>query len=186
MKINIWLWKKKLISGCFVSGRTAWRVRDRSQESHLHSVTHCWKWDVTKTVADADGREKNEMADSSEPNSAAERVVWTPSNPKSPIWKYFGFWSVDGKNAEPQDKVVCKLCKLQLVYHSTTSNMRAHLENVHPNGHVVMSETPTKQPRLGSYFTALMVSNCLLKSVCAYSQSGASKREVCGLKSFPV
>ena len=70
------------ISGCFVSGRTTWRVRDRSQESHLHSVTHCWKRDATKTVADADGREKNEMAESSEPNLAAERVVWTPRKKK--------------------------------------------------------------------------------------------------------
>ena len=51
-------------------------------------------------MADADSKEKNEMAKSSEPNSAAETVVWTPRNLKSPVWKYF-FWSVDGKNAEP-------------------------------------------------------------------------------------
>ena len=50
----------------------------------------------------------------------------------SPVWKYFGFWSVDGKNAEPWDKVVCKLCKLQLAYHSTISNMSAHLEKCAP------------------------------------------------------
>ena len=68
-------------------------------------------------------------------------MVWTPSNLKSPVWKYFGFWSVDGKNAEPQ--VVCNLCKLQSAYHSTTSNMRAHPENVHPNEHAMMSPTKT-------------------------------------------
>ena len=96
---------------------------------------------------------ENVMAESSEPNSAAERVVWTPSNLKSPVWKYFGFWSVDSKNVVPRDKVVCKLCKLQLAYHSTTSNMRAHLENVHPNEHAVMSGTLTKQPCLNSYFS---------------------------------
>ena len=103
------LWKEtsSVWSGCFASG-----CRDRSQESH--SVTHCWKWDATKTKADADGTEKNVMAESSEPNSAAERVVWTPSNLKSHVWKYFRFWSVDGKNVVPQDKVVCKLCKLHL------------------------------------------------------------------------
>ena len=50
-------------------------------------------------MADADGREKDEMAESSEPNSAAERVVWSPRRLKSPVWKYFEFWSVDGKNA---------------------------------------------------------------------------------------
>ena len=111
-----------------------------------------WKVRHDKTVADADGREKNVMAESSEPNSAAERVVWTPSNLKSPVWKYLGFWSVDSKNVEPRDKYVCKLCKLQLAYHSTTSNMRAHLENVHPKEHAMMSGTPAKQPRLDSYF----------------------------------
>ena len=73
--------------------------------------------------------ERNIMAENSEPNSEAERVVWTPGNLKRPVWKYFGFWSVDGKNVEPQDKVICKLCKLQLAYHSTTSNMRAYLKN---------------------------------------------------------
>ena len=83
------------------------------------------------------------MAEGSEPNSAAERVVWTASNLKSPVWKYFGFWSGDVKNAEPQ-----------LAYHSTTSNMRADLEKVHPNEHAMMSGTPTKQPRLDSYFSS--------------------------------
>ena len=80
-------------------------------------------------MADADGREKNIMAESSELNSEAERVVLTPRNLKSPVWKYFDYGSVQGKNAEPRDKVVCKLCKLQLAYHSTTSNMRAHAMN---------------------------------------------------------
>ena len=55
-----------------------------------------------------------------ENETQAERVVWTPSNLKCLVCKYFGFWSVDGKNADPY-KVVCKL---QLAYHSTTSNMR--------------------------------------------------------------
>ncbi|KAL7391643.1 hypothetical protein ABVT39_011914 [Epinephelus coioides] len=67
-------------------------------------------------------------------------------------WEYFGFWSVDGKNAECRDKVVCKLCKLELAYHSTTSNLRSHLETVHPTEHG-LSGTPTKQPRLDSYFS---------------------------------
>ena len=97
--------KKDHISGCFASGRTAWWVGDESQESHLHSVTHCWKWDVIKTVADADDREKNEMPESSGPNSSAERVVWTPSNPKSPVKIYLGLWSVDGKNADLEVKL---------------------------------------------------------------------------------
>ena len=43
-------------------------------------------------MADADGREKNEMAESSEPNLAAERVVWTSRKLKAPFenTSYFG------------------------------------------------------------------------------------------------
>ena len=80
-----------------------------------------WKKNTAATTkkdeADADGREKNEVAESSEPNLAAERVVWTSRKLKILKLKYFIFWSVDSKNAEPRDKVVCKLCKLQLAYH---------------------------------------------------------------------
>ena len=114
---------KKYISSCFSCGSPIWRVRDRSQESHLQA----------SLTAENETRLKPWQMQREKHNLAAERVVWTPSNLKSPVWKYFRFWSVDGKNTEPQDKVVCKLCKLQLAYHSTTSNMRAHLENVHPN-----------------------------------------------------
>ena len=39
------------------------------------------------------------------PNSSAERVVWTPSNPKSPVKIYLGLWSVDGKNADLEVKL---------------------------------------------------------------------------------
>ena len=71
------------------------------------------------------------MAESVEPSlTAAEKVIVTPKNLKSDVWKYFGFWSVDGKLVEPTAKVVCKLCKLELAYHSTTSNLRLHLQNV--------------------------------------------------------
>ena len=51
-----------------------------------------------------------------------------------------------GKNAVPGDEVVCKLCKLPSAYHSPASNMRAHLEKVHPNEHGLMSGTPAQQP----------------------------------------
>ena len=67
-------------------------------------------------------------AESAEPSlNAAEKVIVTPKNLKSDVWKYFGFWSVDGKLVEPTAKVVYKLCKLELAYHSTTSNLRLHL-----------------------------------------------------------
>src|SRR4029434_9652541 len=79
--------------------------------------------------------------------TAAEKVIVTPKNLKSDVWKYFGFWAVDCKLVEPTDKVVCKLCKLALAYHSTTSNLRLHLQNVHPSEYGIMcgnfSETAT-------------------------------------------
>ena len=60
------------------------------------------------------------MAESSELNSTAgaEKVILTPKNMKSPVWKYIGFWSVDGNIVEPGDKVLYKLCEIQLAYHS--------------------------------------------------------------------
>ena len=49
------------------------------------------------------------MAECIQPNPAAERVICTLSNLKNAICKYLGFWSVDSKIAETQDKVVHKL-----------------------------------------------------------------------------
>ena len=89
------------------------------------------------------------MAESAEPClTAAEKVIVTPKNLKSDVWKYFGFWAVDCKLVEPTDKVVCKLCKLALAYHSTTSNLRLHLQNVHPSEYGIICGTSAKQPRL--------------------------------------
>ena len=68
---------------------------------------------------------------------------------KSDVWKYFGFWSVDGKLVEPTAKVVCKL---ELAYHSTTSYLRLHLQNVHPSEYGIICGTSAKQPRLDRYF----------------------------------
>src|SRR4029434_4011401 len=77
------------------------------------------------------------MAESAEPClTAAEKVIVTSKNLKSDVWKYFGFWAIDGKLVEPTAKVVCKLCKLALAYDSTTSNLRLHLQNVHPSEYV--------------------------------------------------
>lgn len=42
------------------------------------------------------------MAQRSQPNLAAERVICPLNNPKSLVWKYFGLWSVDDKTPEPQ------------------------------------------------------------------------------------
>src|SRR4029434_8493449 len=93
------------------------------------------------------------MAESAEPClTAAEKLIVTPKNLKSDVWKYFGFWAVDCKLVEPTDKVVCKLCKLELANHSTTSNLRLHLQNVHPSEYGLICGTSAKQTRLDTYF----------------------------------
>ena len=100
------------------------------------------------------------MAESAEPClTAAEKVIVTPKNLKSDVWKYFGFWAVDCKLVEPTDKVVCKLCKLALAYHSTTSNLRLHLQNVHPSEYGIICGTSAKQPRLDTYFAPSVTSS---------------------------
>ncbi len=91
-------------------------------------------------------------ADSSESDSTEERVICTLGNLKSPVLKYFGFWSINGIIVEPRDKVVSMLWELQLTNNSPTTNLKLHLENVHPDEHGLGSGTPTKQPRLDSYF----------------------------------
>ena len=103
--------------------------------------------------------------------TAAEKVIVTPKNLKSDVWKYFGFWAVDCKLVEPTDKVVCKLCKLALAYHSTTSNLRLHLQNVHPSEYGIICGTSAKQPRLDTYFAP-----------SATSSLSAARQEACTQK----
>lgn len=57
--------------------------------------------------------------------------ITTPEHNRSVVWKYFGFPSEKGKITS-KDRVICKLCQTGLKYHTTTSNMRAHLLTVHP------------------------------------------------------
>ena len=75
------------------------------------------------------------MAENTEHVAAASesgREIITPRNLTSAVWRFFGFWAQRGKIVEPRHKVICKLCKVELAYHSTTSNMRAHLSTAHP------------------------------------------------------
>ncbi|XP_054458167.1 E3 SUMO-protein ligase ZBED1-like [Anoplopoma fimbria] len=92
------------------------------------------------------------MAENTEHVAAASesgREIITPRNLTSAVWRFFGFWAQRGKIVEPRHKVICKLCKVELAYHSTTSNMRAHLSTAHPGE---LESGPTaKQPRL-DYF----------------------------------
>ena len=62
----------------------------------------------------------------------AERTITTPSHLKSSVWKHFGFYTVGGK-VTSKDKAVCRLCKRELSYLSTTSNLRTYLLAYHRN-----------------------------------------------------
>ena len=55
-----------------------------------------------------------------------EFEIYTPDHPKSNVWRYFGFPKEQGK-ITAKDKVICKICRTKLTYHTTTSNLRAHL-----------------------------------------------------------
>ena len=78
----------------------------------------------------------------------------TPKNLKSAVWKKFGFPSRNGKITS-RETVICKLCCKSLKYHSTTSNMSAHLHSVHYSEYaeqLAAEEEPrSKQPRITSF-----------------------------------
>eukprot|EP00096_Caligus_rogercresseyi_P001805 TRINITY_DN1305_c0_g4_i1.p1 TRINITY_DN1305_c0_g4~~TRINITY_DN1305_c0_g4_i1.p1 ORF type:complete len:197 (-),score=3.47 TRINITY_DN1305_c0_g4_i1:609-1199(-) len=80
------------------------------------------------------------------------REIKAPRNLTSSVWKFFGFWAERGKILEPRQKVICKVCKVELAYHSTTSNMWAHLSTAHPDDLARVEGGPSaKQPRLDSF-----------------------------------
>ncbi len=86
-----------------------------------------------------------------------ERTITTPPHLWSSIWKHFGFYVVDGKVTN-KDKAVCWLCKRQLSYSSTTTNLRAHLLTFHPSEaveapHTSSGAAPSVQPRLTAYYS---------------------------------
>lgn len=42
-------------------------------------------------------------------NSTPDKVIVKPDHLKSAVWRFFGFWSVEGE-AVHKSKAVCKLC----------------------------------------------------------------------------
>ena len=48
---------------------------------------------------------------------------------RSIVWKYFKFQTISGK--ESKSKTVCEICGKVLNYCSNTTNMMAHLDNLH-------------------------------------------------------
>ena len=49
------------------------------------------------------------------------------SKKRSTVWEYFSLSEAEGKK-----KVMCKLCKVELVYLGGTTSMKNHLQSKHP------------------------------------------------------
>lgn len=56
-----------------------------------------------------------------------------PLRMRSVYWKYFGFPATDDGSIVTKDKIVCILCKNQMIYNRNTSNLRMHLTSRHKN-----------------------------------------------------
>ena len=87
----------------------------------------------------------------------AERTIPTPSHLKSSVWKHFGFYTVGGKVTN-KDKAVCRLCKRELSYLSTTSNLRTYLlayhRNVAAEEQLPSGAAQSVQPRVTAFYSA--------------------------------
>lgn len=56
----------------------------------------------------------------------------------SPYWKHFGFPASETGKIITQSVVVCKLCRNQLVYKCSTTNLREHLQSRHKSEFLVL------------------------------------------------
>ncbi|KAK0153071.1 Zinc finger BED domain-containing protein 1 [Merluccius polli] len=80
-------------------------------------------------------------------DSGAETEFITPANLRSDVWNFFGFASLNGQ-IQSKKTVFCKICKAELTYHSTTSNLRAHLMTIHPGKLNELPQGDGNQPPL--------------------------------------
>ncbi|CAH1406444.1 unnamed protein product [Nezara viridula] len=54
-----------------------------------------------------------------------------PSAMRSIYWKCYGFPATENNEILTRNKIVCLLCKSQMIYNRNTSNLRMHLQNKH-------------------------------------------------------
>uniref|UniRef100_A0A673GRL3 BED-type domain-containing protein n=1 Tax=Sinocyclocheilus rhinocerous TaxID=307959 RepID=A0A673GRL3_9TELE len=95
------------------------------------------------------------MVEKESEDSESERILLMSKHLKSAVWHFFGFWSVNGEIID-KTNIICKLCKKPLLFHSTTSNMRTHMQSCHPEqfSQECHDEGPAlKQFRVTSFYT---------------------------------
>ena len=66
-----------------------------------------------------------------ESDAGVPTEITTPDHLRSDMWKVFGFPSTHRKITN-KDIVICRICKVQMKYHLTTSHLKAHLITLHP------------------------------------------------------
>lgn len=87
-----------------------------------------------------------------------------PTRMRSIYWKYFGFPAGDDGRMLTKDKIVCILCKSQMIYNRNTSNLRMHLISKHKNvipkidATISITETP-KAKKIKSFKNSLISRN---------------------------
>lgn len=62
----------------------------------------------------------------------AEREIQSPCSLKADVWKYFGFYEVEGEKELDKSHTICKLCRTKLKYFGNTTNIRSHITRFHP------------------------------------------------------
>ena len=88
-----------------------------------------------------------------EGGESSDVEITTPSHLRSDVWKVFGFPSKNGKITS-KETAMCKVCKLAMKYHTTTSNLRNHVATLHPEIFATMNdedEPALKQAKITSY-----------------------------------
>ena len=113
------------------------RIR-HMMECNMHMVDVC----VSRNMAD----DTSEIFDDKLGISEVELILLEGCTSK--IWRYFGFPGKDGqlleKDERKRNEVTCRVCSKRFKYCGNTSNMRLHLNTVHPNDFSTMEKEESK------------------------------------------
>lgn len=97
-----------------------------------------------------------------------------PMRMRSVYWKYFGFPANDDGTILTREKIVCIICKSQMIYNRNTSNLRMHLHSKHKNvfRKIEIEEGEKPPPTPGSGSNAKRTKTSGLKNIYSRSVDG--------------